>query len=34
MDGGVLVDGWRSTGRWMEEYWSVVCTYTARDVEE
>ena len=24
----------RSIGRWMEEYWSVVCTYTARDVEE
>lgn len=24
----------RSTGRWTEEYWSVVCTYTGRDVEE
>ena len=24
----------RSTGQWTEEYWSVVCTYTARDVEE
>lgn len=24
----------RSIGRWTEEYWSVVCTYTGRDVEE